>query len=402
MSHQHNMSHQHESTTKLEDPGPGYAWQLGKLGFKFDIISKSRSFQKYQAFAEKLNLSPNLCRLSDVSLATKLTLDDYLYIVQKSPLWLYLRSKASGTASSLAKYIKGPCLYPDEKQVAEAWADKLAHVPFEKTHTVAGHMRWGVGYEDPALIHFAVDRLVRVAQVGCIHLPLSYLLDLAREQFPALIPLIDTLETKDTDGNDKCLLVSPDGMVMACDPAQKNDTMEFNPDELIGMLEIKCISPFHHMPESDGLLSWVDDMETRQWYTPRKIPFVYVTQICSQALSGIYKYNMKPEHTMWFIRWSPAGFSEFNIQFKDLVPMGLIATILYFSLLQRVEQPEDSAYIPAEMPAVAELSRCYNNIMDKMEHRYVSLDGLYPEFYTYQECTQRYHFSAWEEGEGPA
>lgn len=371
-------------------PPPGYRYQLSPEAFDFDIIKRSRSFKRYQAHAERLGLVRDVCRkeLDDVD-KDVITLEEYLNIEQKSPTWFRFRAAADGTASSVGKKIKGPTMYPTMEQISEAWEDMLNEAPFVVTHTMAGHMGWGVGYEDPALIHFAVDNKLSVAQVGTVHLPLSYILDLVPKYVPELSQHAHFLrEHADSEAH---LLVSPDGVVGLPDEGQYEEM----PTELLGMLEIKCISPFHHMEDSrTDTLVWVDDMETRQWFHPGQIPFVYISQICLQAISGLHRLDMNDDHTMWFIRWSPIGFSEFSIDFGPLVKMGIVISLLYFRLKLRVTSMDclPLVYTSEEDDLSHHLHECYHQVMDLMHHRYVSHKDLYPEFRTYQNCTQRHNF----------
>ena len=104
---------------------------------------------------------------------------------------------------------------------------------------------------------------------------------------------------------------------------------------------IKCISPFHHIANSDNKLYWCDDLNKRQWFTPDKIPYVYIVQQALQAISGVLFYNMKSSNIMWFIRWSPMGFSIFKFKFIDLVKLGVVVANLYFSFYQKLHSFED-------------------------------------------------------------
>lgn len=371
-------------------PPPGYRYQLAPETFDFDIITRSRNFTQYQEHAKRMGLVRDVCRkeLNDVE-KDHVSLDDYLYIEQKSPTWFRFRAAADGTASSVGKKLKGPTMYPTMEQVSDAWKDMLSDAPFVVTHTMAGHMKWGVGYEDPALIHFAVDNKLSVAQVGTVHLPLSYILDLVSKYVPELSSHAEFLRRHaDPEAH---LLVSPDGVVGFPDEGLDEEM----PTELLGMLEIKCISPFHHMEDHHtNTLVWVDDMEARQWFHPGQIPFVYVSQICLQAISGLHRLDMNDDHTMWFIRWSPIGFSEFSINFGPLVKMGIVISLLYFHLKLRVTSLEQLplTYTPEEEELSHHLHECYQYVMDVIRHRYVSHKDLYPEFQTYQQCTQRYNF----------
>ena len=165
------------------------------------------------------------------------------------------------------------------------------------------------------------------------------------------------------------------------------------------MLEIKCISPFHHVEAADGTLKWVDDMERRQWTRPEEIPFGYIIQICLQAISGYYRCAMHGGSTMWFMRWSPKGFSEFKVAFRDLIDLGIVATGLYFSLYERIKKSED---LPVKYNAIenalhSQMVQCYKHVMANMSHRYVAHELLYPEFQVYRRCTEFYKFKVRDE-----
>lgn len=377
---------------------PGCRWQISSEIFDFDIIIKSQGFQKYQNFAKKRGLVRDICdpSLNDVN---EVPIPKYINIEQKSPTWFRFRAAADGTASSVGKKIKGSTMYPTMEQVSQSWHDALSNKPFEITHTMAGHMKWGVGYEDPALIHFAVDNNLSVAQVGTIYLPLSYVLDTAIDMFKDIEQVkverhCQFIRDNIKDWNTAHLLVSPDGVVGTPDGGEYGEL----PRELLGMLEIKCISPFHHVEESDGTLSWVDNMETRQWFHPGQIPYVYVTQICLQAIAGIYRLDMTGDSTMWFIRWSPKGFSEFKISYKPLVKMGCIAILLFFRLKHRLTLDQLPLVYTSEENELANLlHKCYMDVMENMSHRYVEHSRIYPEFKVYRRCTEYHHFKIQEQ-----
>jgi len=382
-------------TTDFNRPlPPGCRWQISSESFDFDIIAGSQGFRRYQEHAKKKGLVRDVCdfKLRDV---TELAVEDYLYIEQKSPTWFRFRAAADGTASSVGKKIKGSTMYPTMEQVSESWYDALSGAPFEMTHTMAGHMKWGVGYEDPALVHFAVDNKLCVAQVGTIHLPLSYVLETAALEFPDNQMIQNNIGfLRNVIAETAHLLVSPDGVVGKPEelPSPLNSYEEL-PSEMLGMLEIKCISPFHYMEESDQTLSWVDNMETRQWFHPGQIPYVYVIQICLQAIAGIYRLDMTEDSTMWFIRWSPKGCSEFKINYGPLVRMGYIAIMLFFRLKHRLTLEQlPLAYTTEEQELVDLLHTCYMTVMNKMTHRYIDHSRLYPEFDIYRRCTEHHRF----------
>lgn len=358
--------------------------------FMFEVITDSYNFKRYANYARKHGLVRDVCILENIE-QNPSNKDDYLKVVQKSPLWLYLRAQASGTASAVGKLIKGACKYPTVEQITELWRDKILDKPFEKTHTMSGHMKWGVGYEDPALVHFAVSNNLAVAQVGTIYLPMNYILGQMKEYLkPQEIKVINHICAMFPSIKDKHFLVSPDGLVGHRDEGEYGEL----PLNLVGMLEIKCISPFHHVENKDGTLSWVDDMEKRQWYHPGEIPYVYITQICMQALSGLERFNMNGNNTMWFMRWSPWGFSEFKVPFEPLVCMGIVSTVLYLALSERIttEQELPFEYTEYEKPLVKILTDKYHDVMSKMTQRYIDHHILYPEFHIYHKVTENFRF----------
>lgn len=368
---------------EVREVPPGYTWQVGSSTFWFNIITDSNTFKRYNAFAEDNGMSVNVCREDPPR-----DEQEFIHVIQKSETWLRLRAESSGTASALGKYIKGPPMYPTERQITQAWREKIAGTPFYAEHTTRGHMKWGVGYEDPALIHFAVENMVAVSQVGTIKVPLSCFLGLAKDFG---IPVnIDT--TLDPEFN---LLISPDGVVSKRPGKERRFTPDGIPAGIIGMLEIKCISPFHHVENEDGTLSWVDDMEKRQWYSPREIPWGYVVQICVQAISGLHRLDMTLDDTMWFIRWSPLGFSEFKVAFRELIPLGIVTTFLYYTVKQRIKDDSQLpfAYVTdIERGLYRQMTKEYDRLMGLMTHRYVDHSGLYPEFAVYRKCTERFRF----------
>ena len=378
----------------------GYREQIAPSSFMFDIITESPSFKKYQRFAEKHGLVRDVCNLSSMDDISKITEETYLNVVQKSPLWLHLRNIAAGTASSVGKCIKGPPCFPTIEQISDAWRDKINHAPFVAEHTTRGHMKWGVGYEDPALIHFACANMLCVAQVGTVNLPMTYIMEVAekyltREDYQIVKEGYNLLPFKDDN-----FLVSPDGVVGEPDAIGEPDAVGKGnykklPFKLVGMLEIKCISPFHHVESEDNCLTWVSDMEKRQWHKPKEIPYVYLTQICMQSISGLMRLKMDGESTMWFMRWSPIGFSEFKIKFEPLIRMGIVSTLLFLMLKYRIKSEADLPleYTSYEMPIVRLLHKYYAVIMNDMTHRYVNHEGLYPEFKLYQKVTEYFKFT---------
>jgi hypothetical protein len=361
---------------------PDACLQLATSAFDFDLIKETRMYKKYDAYANGADLIRDICLASITDRPDSLDrVDDYLCVIQKSEKWLRLRAAAQATASSIGKYIKSPGYFPTLPQLTEAWLDKITEAPFRKTHAMAAHMKWGVTYEDAALMHFAVENRLCVVQVGTIRVPLSYIYGLNTDTDMDLKPAHP----------DDHLLISPDGIVQRPNGGHAGLAPGA---ELLGMLEIKCISPFHHVEAADGTLKWVDDMEKRQWFTPKEIPFGYIIQICLQAISGYYRCEMRPEQTMWFMRWSPKGFSEFRVRFKDLIGLGVVATGLYFSLYERIKTDADLPvkYTARENALHSKMLEQYAHVLSQMTHRYVNHELLYPEFAVYRKCTELYKF----------
>ena len=377
------------------------------MDYNFDIILNLDSFKILYKKATSMDLIRDVCddkysNLSPEELAI-LSEKNYINVVQKSPSWLYLREKSSGTASAVGKYIfVHTNRFPTKEDVINSWRDKLNKSPFIKTKTTAGHMKWGVKYEEAALMHFALEENVGVVQVGSIKVLLSSILKLGRGCFGDkwINPII-------LDIDKKYLLVSPDGIVGRPIPAFANpDGSECGSSyvkecysELLGMLEIKCISPFHHLETEDGYLKWTPNMNTRQWHTAKEIPFVYIVQQCLQAISGIIKYGMTTKHFMWFIRWSPVGVSIFKFKFLELVRMGVLVANLYFSMLERLQsydtEPPKSAfeYNDTEKIIYIIMLEEYQKLLDCAEYKYVEIND-YPEFTKYFNESKEARFNA--------
>lgn len=361
--------------------------------FKFNIITSTKKFKKLKDFAIKNDLVRDLCRPEYNELdGDTLTPDQYIHIVQKSDLWLKLRAQADSTASSLGKKIPGPHRFPTQKNIEECWFDDVTKKPFEKTHTMRGHMSWGVGYEDPALLHFAKYTGLGVMQVGCVRVDFGFIKGLIGEYCPD-ISLSDIQDIPDQS----YLLISPDGIVGVPDYARRGQdgigTEAYR--HIVGMLEIKCISPFHHIETSDGFLTWVASMEQRQWYDVDQVPFVYVVQMGLQALSGRLFYNMNDNHQMWFIRWSPDGFSLFQFEFLDLTRLGIVASLLYMCLKKRTKTEIDVSNVfpltERESALYNELLKIYRQLRANSVHHHQEIDD-YPEFNLYREITSESKF----------
>lgn len=349
--------------------------------FNFKIITDTDQFKKLLNEFHEKDLFINVCKDDYADIACDdLHKDDYLYVPQKSKTWLALRLQADGTASVVGKLVKSPTTYPVWDDVRDEWIKHITHAPFEMGHVVMGHMKWGVDYEDPALVHFALYNNFQIVQVGTIRLESSFI-DSLRTKFYAHNAHIKT---------PRHLLISPDGIV------QKDGV-------IIGLLEIKCISPFHYMggwqpnasnaSNAPNSLVWCENMDNRQWYTPDQIPFVYITQICLQAIAGMSRLKMPLSSKMWFIRWSPDGFSQFEIGFEPLVKLGVIVCGLYFGFIERIKTISDAStlyYSKEEIPQVKQILSAYRDILSAMTHVFIPLN--YEEFNEYRESTKNTTF----------
>jgi YqaJ-like viral recombinase domain len=372
--------------------------QLASNRFRFDIITSSRDYKDKLKEATDRGLYFNVCReMKEEDLSSD---GEYIHVIQKSPLWLKLRSQAMTTASSMGKYIKAPTTNHTYDEIEEAWKDKLNGVGFEKTHVVRGHMNWGVGYEDPALIDFALHKSLSVAQVGTIKLPVSFIGALYRK-------LTGEDEKIFSKYLDKYFLVSPDGVVYSEGVSNLTD----NSGKLIppvGMLEIKCISPFFHKEDADTQkLTWVPNMNSRQWFSPYDIPWVYLVQMCLQAISGVHRFKMNGDRTMWFLRWSPYGFSVFDLQFKLLVRLGVYVTAKFLRVYEATNI--DNLHTLRELDLTPEISalnkniqKIYGEIMSTTKHSYIEHRDKFSEFHLYYDITKNFEFVVEDETEANA
>lgn len=359
---------------------PGYTMQVAPRSFNFDIIIKAQGFQKYQKFAEERFLLEDLTKPDFVPQTTI----EYIHIEQKSPIWLKLRAESDGTASSLGKYLFSPRGFPSMDQVQEAWYEKLSHAPFDPNTAAQGHMKYGCLYEDPALVHFVVEHFPEYVaqQVGTIHLPYQYIISLGLKNISEWSALTTYLPETNKDAY---LLVSPDGVLRE----------NANSGKLLGIIEIKCCSPFHHVPNEDGTLHWVDNMETRQWHKKEDIPFVYLIQMSLQVISCLHRFtDMNDESIVWFIRWTPNGFSEFRSAFKHLVPVGIIASIMYFRLKTRLTLENlPMTYDKDDKFLHTLLIKYFHQAINSFIYDYVPHETLYPEFKIYRQVTEYFRFT---------
>ena len=382
------------------------------LNFDFNIITKSQYFEDLKNYMLKYGYIRDVTKI-ELTKNSILNKYDYLKVVQKSPLWFQLRSESSGTASVIGKYIKGQSRYPTSEQIYQAWLDKINQVPFNKTVTMAGHMKWGVSYEDPAILHFCQATGYGVASVGTVKVRLSWMKKLGKRLLGReYTDLIDKLGIND----DHYFLISPDGLVYRNESNNSNTSESIKnnfdkiPDrkDIVGFLEIKCASPFHHCSsiESDQCLNWVADIEDRQWHNPANIPPVYNLQMAMQTIAGCSIFAMPLDSKIWLQRWTPNGFSLFESTFKPFVETGLWGSILYLYLYQNIKQTSDLEKInyPFEFncdikdkPFIAKIQQkfyeSYKTMSDSQVYSYYKLD-CYPEFNQYNVDTRDSIFKA--------
>ena len=360
--------------------------------FKFDVVLASGHARRLTANISAHGLVGDVTFLTELEHLPLLQKkeDLYLHVVQKSPLWLHLRAQAIGTASAVGKLLLPPPThrFPTREQVAAEWQARKDNTPFQKKPCQAMHMQWGNVYEDLAQHHFAWNRKLAVGQVGTIHLSMSDI-----QSQVALGAILHGDEEQvwwdraSTVAPNACFLVSPDGMVGRTPSHSQHDL----PNDLLGMLEIKCASPFNNNPESDGTVGWVADMEKRQWSDARWVSWTYILQLGLQALAGVKRFTfVEDEPTMWFIRWTPNGWSEFTFPFKLLQRMGAISALLYAMVYHRNMKPGRAPmpeYTEHEQPLYTALCTAYQDVIDSVEYRYVSHPNAYPEFQAYRTET---------------
>lgn len=360
--------------------------------FDFEVLTRTNYYKRHVERCVNNDNMRDLCTKKIL----KPNRDEYINIPQKSALWLKLRSLSHGTASSLGKFLPGD-KFTDETALNTNWEDYLKHKPFEKTHTMEAHMKWGTTYEDLALMCFAEKYKVCVTQVGTIRVDFKDIHDNYVLYFPKLPELIKT-QDEELEINEYHLLISPDGIVGNRDI--ENPDYNTLPDVLTGMLEIKCISPFDHVENIKGNLEWCKNMEKRQWTNVQDIPYVYLIQMCLQSLSGIIELDMSLRDTMYFQRWSPKGYSIFEIPFEYLFKIGILATELYFSILHRSKQQEENfvAYpLTDDEKLVADKMQYYIKLLNtKITHRYVNITNKHPYydlFHNYYLLTRNTEFN---------
>lgn len=369
----------------------GAIQQWGSTVFKFNLIKDSPKYQEMVKELEDRGLCENECdhlydNLAEDGLA-KLDSNLYIKVYQKTATWLALRARALGTASSVGKFIPIECIpYCGWKKASEEWAKKLwdEGSGFKTGAAQQAHMDSGVASEDIAMHHFSKHTGYKVSQIGTIRL--SYLeIEEVGQQLCGEWESFGEQWDKSLIRAEDYLLISPDGIV-------------YQPPKLggerIGMLEIKCISPFHHQTTPDGMVTWAADMTRRMWFSFEQVPFYYVTQMALQALAGWSFYRMNSDDMMWLIRWYPDGFSLYNVRFYHLFKLGIWVARYYRWLKMRVVRGAN----PGEVQRVeneflkARVEEAYLEVKANHQYEFVELKGWYPEFSLYRELTRLFKF----------
>ncbi|MHB1952577.1 MAG: YqaJ viral recombinase family protein [Sulfobacillus sp.] len=292
-------------------------------------------------------------------------------LTQKSPAWLDIRGKAIGTGSSIGKYLPTPSCrrFPKPEQVEEAWQEKLVGGAAPNNQLMSAHTRWGTVHEDAAMGKFIDIKDKPVTKVGIIKVPMKFIWQ-SSEGIGQIGQNTDQIQGE--PNTDQFLLVSPDGIIGKPD------------DRPVGMLEIKCISPFHHL-ETDGHLTWVSDLDSRQWHSVDEIPYVYLVQMGLQAVAGTYFCEMTEAETMYFIRWCPYSCSVFSFSFRHLLPFGIAAAKLYSLLYNRMKAPSVSLP-PGSKPTIFPLMQPEIRLQDRLEELYgVLRKEVQFEFHEYDD-----------------
>ena len=347
--------------------------------FDFELLTRTNYYKRHTKDCIKKDYTRDIC-IENILNPKR---EDYLKVVQKSNLWLNLRSRSHGTASSLGKFLIGD-KFLTTQQLNENWNDFITKKPFEKTQTMEAHMKWGTTYEDLALFCFAEQYKVCVNQVGTIRVDYTNILDNYKLFFPSLPFLEQTQE----EHHNYHLLISPDGIVGKREKQRSKEDFFKLSDNIIGMLEIKCMSPFYHLENENGNLVWCQDIEKRQWSKVEDIPFVYLIQMTLQAVSGIIELDMNMSDKMYFERWSPKGFSVFVLPFSQLFKVGLLCSTLYFKILSRSKEQDFKAYplLNDEQIIQQEMEKQINILNSMITHEYHDITEKHP----YQDIFNNY------------
>src|SRR3990167_10655272 len=108
----------------------GYGLQISPINFDFEIITSLPIYQQHweQAISDDLIRDVTDGKYSEMTpeqFDVKSELHTSIHVVQKSFLWLELRNKAHGTASSVGKYLLSGERFPTQAQIIEQWTAKL-------------------------------------------------------------------------------------------------------------------------------------------------------------------------------------------------------------------------------------------------------------------------------------
>lgn len=334
--------------------------------------------------------------------------EDYIHVVQRSDLWFSLRSKAHGTASSLGKYIFTGAAFQTEETVRDAWFDKLSKKKFEMKRLMEVHTLWGKIYEDTAGMYFSKFTGLGVCQVGTIYVSLEYVNNLFKIVYSSGKSSKRLTENKlaaaitlPNDSNDEHLLISPDGLVGKpengqCDNVPISECQRRNYNELTGMIEIKCGSPFNNYVNADDEVTTVANYSKRMYNTPMDIPHTYIIQMGLQAIAGVKLLDFTAKHKMYFVRWLPNEIRIFTAPFYYYINVGICATIYYFLLHERMKQLSDIDNLfpltENEQTVLSLFRHEYNTLLRKIRVKTYPIDD-YPDVVDYIENRGRMELS---------
>lgn len=364
------------------------AVQTGSATFDFDIIPTSPHYLDLLRSLEAAGLSENVCDEKYASLtvseAKALPKSEYIKIPQKSEAWLWLRSQAMGTASSVGKFIPNVGKkYTSSRDVAHHWVEFLEEKRSGKRYPLPPignmHAEWGKKHEDVALAHFSLVTGWKMVQVGTIKLTYGEILTIARDLFP---PEEHARMCKIVTNHDNYLLISPDGIIEHPKTGEK-----------IGMLEIKCSSAFYHLPcEETGKVIWHHNMDSKMWPEPEDVPYYYLVQMSLQALSGWVQYGMNTDCRMWITRWSPHMFVTHQFKYYHLFRHGIYNAIYYYHMFNK--EGKSSLSDSDEQWLLQGCKRHYVELVTNcVETETHDISTWYPEFDLYMATTRHFKWN---------
>src|SRR3989338_7592169 len=122
---------------EIQNYPEGYGLQISPNAFDFEIITSLPIYQQHweQAISDDLIRDVTDGKYSEMTpeqFDVQSELPKSIHVVQKSFLWLELRNRAHGTASSVGKYLLSGERFPTQAQIIEQWTAKLRKDPIKK------------------------------------------------------------------------------------------------------------------------------------------------------------------------------------------------------------------------------------------------------------------------------